>query len=529
MTLYQMVVPMISPSAANNGSYRANYTAADHAAEDHVEAVILATMIRYGSDSIDKVRKVFSPFDFRAYHHQLIVRAILTAYDRGEPIDIHAVAGEIAARGHGGDVRAEYLIDLVENSSASLDRYIQAMRRHCTIRLVRRAGSRLEEIAAQPDLSPEQMIEAAKAELLTALPVSTALPIVTAGALIDTHQHLREPIIDGLLRVGETMNLISAPKVGKSWLSVDLAFSAATGRKWLDMFPTSAGNVLLIDNELHAETIAARLRRMAEARGIDLALIREKIHVVSLRGRLQDLSGLGRALMAQAPGIYRLVILDALYRAMPMQTDENDNGTMAQLYNQIDAIADHLQAGIALVHHSTKGNQSEKSVTDVGAGAGAQSRATDTHLVLRPHEEDGVFVLDAAVRSWAPVAPCCLRWNWPVWTPAPELDPTKLRLPRSRRSRRAGATEPEKPPDPTWNAKRFADAFGKTHPQNREVVLESARQAGLSERKATTLLKGAIGCGYLYEWRENDNSMVATEKPPETPKKTGKSAKRRHK
>lgn len=48
-------------------------------------------------------------------------------------------------------------------------------------------------------------------------------------------------------------------------------------------------------------------------------------------------------------------------------------------------------------------------LTDVGAGAGSQSRATDAHVVLRPHEEDGVAVLDAAVRSWPPIEPMCMR------------------------------------------------------------------------------------------------------------------------
>jgi hypothetical protein len=46
---------------------------------------------------------------------------------------------------------------------------------------------------------------------------------------------------------------------------------------------------------------------------------------------------------------------------------------------------------------------------DVGGGAGAQSRATDTHLVLRPHEEDNVVVRNAAVRTWAPIVPMWLR------------------------------------------------------------------------------------------------------------------------
>jgi hypothetical protein len=110
------------------------------------------------------------------------------------------------------------------------------------------------------------------------------------------------------------------------------------------------------------------------------------------------------------------------------------------------------------MHHSSKGNQSGKSITDVSAGAGSQSRATDTHLVLRPHEEKDVVVLDATVRSWPPIEPRCLRWTFPVWTPDDTLDPADLFSVRARRckSRARARAQTEKP---EWTAEQFATAF----------------------------------------------------------------------
>ena len=35
-------------------------------------------------------------------------------------------------------------------------------------------------------------------------------------------------------------------------------------------------------------------------------------------------------------------------------------------------------------------------------------------------------VLDAAVPSWPPIEPRCLRWTFPVWTPDDSLDPAAL-------------------------------------------------------------------------------------------------------
>lgn len=80
-----------------------------------------------------------------------------------------------------------------------------------------------------------------------------------------------------------------------------------------------------------------------------------------------------------------------------------------------------------VVHHASKGSQSDKRVTDVGSGAGAQSRATDCHMVLREHEDEGVTVLDAAVRSFAPVEPLALRWSFPIFIPDEFADARKLK------------------------------------------------------------------------------------------------------
>ena len=97
------------------------------------------------------------------------------------------------------------------------------------------------------------------------------------------------------------------------------------------------------------------------------------------------------------------------------------------LYNKIDEYAARLRASWVNVHHASKGDQSEKAIIDVGSGAGAQSRAADCHLIIRPHQEDELAVVDAAVRSWKPVKSFCIRWNFPLWEHDPCGDPTKLR------------------------------------------------------------------------------------------------------
>ncbi len=323
---------------------------------------------------------------------------------------------------------------------------------------------------------------------------------VPVGELVAAYPKLREPVIHGLLREGETMNVIASPKTGKSWLTLDLAIAVATGRDWLGRYKTVPGDVLIIDNELHRETSAHRIPGVADARNVAMREISGRIFVDNLRGRLQDIFTLGPYFEAIDPGRYKVIVLDAFYRFMPAGGDENDNGTMANIYNRIDSFADRLGCCFVLIHHSTKGSQSGKSVTDVGAGAGAQSRATDTHLVLRPHEEEGVVVLDAAVRSWPPIEPTCLRWSFPVWNADRSLDPADLKNDRPSRKKTAAsrAEKPTDPEQPAWDVERFVEVFISSEPVSLAELREHVKTLDdLAMRRAEDLLSIAETRGLI--------------------------------
>lgn len=342
----------------------------------------------------------------------------------------------------------------------------------------------------EPDQVAVAMVEGHWQQMIERSVAARGLAPVALADLVSCFPALRQPVIHGLLRQGETMNVISAPKIGKSWLVTDLALAVATGRPWLDIFATERGDVLIIDNELHGETSANRIPKVAEARGVRLEDIGQKLFVQNLRGHLLDIFTLGSYFGSLDPGRFKVIILDAFYRFMPMDTDENDNGRMASLYNQLDSYADRLGCSFVLIHHTSKGNQSGKSITDVGAGAGSQSRATDTHLVLRPHEEEDAVVLDAAVRSWAPVMPRCLRWTFPVWEPADELDPLALRGEQPRRKAMA--------PQPTWNIDRFIEAFVSDEPRALEAILVAANAQGINDWQARKFLRAAEASERVY-------------------------------
>jgi hypothetical protein len=253
----------------------------------------------------------------------------------------------------------------------------------------------------------------------------------TVRTLAEQFPRLHPAVIDSLQRSRETMNIISVSKIGKSWLMYSLLLSIVTGRKWLDRFQTTHGRVLLIDNELHKPTLVHRIKTVAEAMGIGPDEYEDDFDVWPIRGRGADIYRIGRELR-ELDGSFIFIGIDAKYRALPPGTSENDNAAETAFYNEVDTIAELTGAAIGMVHHSTKGSQTEKRITDVGAGAGAQSRAADTHLVLREHEEDDAVVLAAAVRSFAPVDPFGLRFEFPLWVPDDSINPEMLKGRKSK-------------------------------------------------------------------------------------------------
>ena len=385
--------------------------------------------------------RLLQPADFWWPENARLFAAIVetcASLEPGEPLDLVILGGALRAAGTleelGG---AGFLIDLSESCPITSNArfYCETVRRFSAQRAALNAGLELARQVSQPGADPVRILSDAQDGLKRiAARVSSAAP-KSLRQLAAEYPQLRPPVAHGLLREGETANIIAPTKTGKSWLAIILALVVATGRRFLGLYPCERGDVLILDNELHGETLANRIPRVAEALGIPLADVADHVFVENLRGRLMDIYSLRDFLADVQPGRYKLIVLDAWYRFLPRDADENSNADISAMYNLLDAIAEHLGCAFVLIHHSSKGSQSGKAVTDVGSGAGAQSRATDTHLILRAHQEDGVFVLDAAARSWPPIAPTCLRWEFPIFTPAPDLDPAMLRPARPRRRR----------------------------------------------------------------------------------------------
>jgi putative DNA primase/helicase len=228
---------------------------------------------------------------------------------------------------------------------------------------------------------------------------------------------MREEIVGGLLRRGEVCNWIGSPKTGKSWLLHRLIMGMVGGCGFTCKFQNDLfvkqGRVLLVDVELHPETLENRLHSIANQMKVSSDKCRQGLDVMTLRGQWATLDDVEGTVEQQPAGTWQMIALDAFYRFIPAGMRENENADMTQIYNQIDRIAAKANAAILVVHHTTKGTQTEKGTMDVGAGAGAIGRATDSHVTFLRHADDGYIVMSAETRSFKRPKARVMHVDWP--------------------------------------------------------------------------------------------------------------------
>jgi hypothetical protein len=167
---------------------------------------------------------------------------------------------------------------------------------------------------------------------------------------------------------------------------------------------------------------------------------------------------------------------------LPKGTDENSNSDMAACYVTLDELAEQHNCAAVVVHHTSKGSQSAKSVSDMGAGAGAQSRSADVHIVLRDHEDHNSVVLQAIVRSQRPIKPTCLTFDYPLWRLAPDLSPDRVAV-------------LNKKPSPTFD--EFLATIPTDLQSKNDVLAQSKAKLGCSKPDLLALLHKATSDGFV--------------------------------
>jgi hypothetical protein len=394
-----------------------------------IERSILGALMLFPNE-IERHAELITPNHFTCLPNRLLWDVIVQEWRTSGSADADILAHQLDAAGHlevvGG---SEALLAILEGvpHAGNLGREVEVLHELYVRRQVR--DELRERLAVVSDVGQHWPEVARKLGEPIVAEGGRGASTLTAAELVAAHPEQREPLFDGLLRRGEVGTLVAPSKCGKSWLTYGAALAFVTGERWLGTFatPTGGGRVLLLDNELSPETLGFRLRRVSKSLGVDLGQLGERLRIATFRGRRCFLGDVASAI--RSAGGVDLVVIDAAYRAYPPDFSENDNAQITGFFSTLVEIAETAQAGLLLIHHSTKGEQSGKSVRDVGAGAGAWSRATDLHIGLREHEAPDAVVFDGIVRSSPPIVPFVLQFDRDSmrWERNDELDPTALR------------------------------------------------------------------------------------------------------
>ena len=236
---------------------------------------------------------------------------------------------------------------------------------------------------------------------------------------------VKPELIEGILRQGHKMLLVSSSKAGKTFALVELAIAIAEGRRWLG-FRCKQGPVLYLNMELDEASFDDRLKRVYEKMELTNTN-RKNIDIVHLRGKVELLEKLipqiTRTMKARE---YAAVILDPTYKLGI--GDENAAEAVIRFTNAIDRIA-NAGASVIYAHHHSKGSQGAKASMDRASGSGVFARDADALLDMielripkeRMDEVKAEFGervtawrLEATLREFPRIEPVNLFFSYPL-------------------------------------------------------------------------------------------------------------------
>jgi KaiC/GvpD/RAD55 family RecA-like ATPase len=196
----------------------------------------------------------------------------------------------------------------------------------------------------------------------------------TLADLLAAHMPPREPLLEGLLKTGESMMLWAAPGVGKTMASLSIALAVAGGGSWLHWPAEYPRRVLIVDGEMNMHDLRDRFAALAKgAAGGDMQRAAKNIAIVARQDQDPDAEfpDLGekawqdRILKRAQRWEAELVILDN-FSTLAEVDDENAASAMSPV---LSFLLRMKAAGIAtiLVHHSGKSGESYRGSSKLEA------------------------------------------------------------------------------------------------------------------------------------------------------------------
>lgn len=198
-------------------------------------------------------------------------------------------------------------------------------------------------------------------------------------------KHHSDPIwaVPRLIPVGLTL-LAGRPKVGKSWLSMQIALAVATGGLVLGQ-RVDIGRILYLALEDSERRLQQRMKAQgwqADAPGQVKFMLSE-----AFRDEIEHLNAGGghRLIKHLEKEQYRLLVIDTFSRAF--RGDQNDSGEMTAALDLLQSTMNRLEVACIIIDHHTKPKGADPNPIDDILGSSAKSAVADTLIGL--YKEQG--------------------------------------------------------------------------------------------------------------------------------------------
>jgi len=335
-----------------------------------------------------KVAGWLAPEDFYRHDHHLIFKAMAGLTSEGKPLDVITLAETLEQLGwlaeSGG---LSYLASLAKEtpSAANIDAYAAIVREKADLRRLGELGADIQALASVPgQRSVSELLagmrgrfEAIDKRQREADPKQHgSFGTISAQELCAKEFPPIKWAVPALIPAGAAL-LAGAPKIGKSWLALDISIAVASGGAVLGKIQVDPGTVLYLALEDNERRLKSRLlKRLGDAP------IPDALHFKTEWPRLdQGAAERLRDWMDCHPDT-RLVIVDTLARIRPpsngkktLYTEDYDIGKPL-----LDVARDYGVA-ILLVHHTKKGESDDP--LEMVSGSFGLTGGVDNVLILQ--------------------------------------------------------------------------------------------------------------------------------------------------
>ncbi|MBI2062443.1 MAG: replicative DNA helicase [Candidatus Yanofskybacteria bacterium] len=238
-----------------------------------VEKTLLGSLL-IDREAINKVVDLLRPEDFYQRGHQIIYQAVMTLFDKREPLDILSLSNKLEEMGHLDDIGGmAYLTSLASSvgTSAHILSYAKIVQRKKMLRDLIDAAHHILGISANEDEDVEELLDQAEKKLFSVSQKSLTKNFLQLGSTLDDAMNRILNQGDGSIRGIKTsftglddklgglqksdlIVLAARPSVGKTSFALNLALNVARNNVPVGIFSMEMSIDQIVDRLIAAQS-----------------------------------------------------------------------------------------------------------------------------------------------------------------------------------------------------------------------------------------------------------------------------------